>query len=121
MVSRALLKSSAVSTRPMQPKSRHHSTSSQRRTIAVASTRAAKKKCTEKLEWPRTPSLIPRKAAPNLWCQGRRGRRLGESSTGGSEGISDTGIKCLPVRHHHPDGQDCPSYGGKSFPAAGLN
>ena len=59
-------------TMPMHPSKMHHSSISQRSASPAARTSAAKKKWTEKLEWPRTPSLRPRNASLNLSRHGRR-------------------------------------------------
>src|SRR5258708_7511163 len=58
---------------PIHPSRIHQSTRSQRSTTPAAKTRAAKKKWTKKLEWPRMPSFSPRKASRNLLRQERRG------------------------------------------------
>src|SRR5207245_9517549 len=96
-VSTALLNSSAVSTRPTQPRSRHHSSRLQPRTIAANKTPAATKKCTKKLECPRTPSLMPRKASANLPRHERRGLGRG----GGSSKLLVTVGGCKSVMRRH--------------------
>src|ERR1700677_165854 len=84
-VSTALLKSSAVSTRPMDSSKTLHSTKSQSTTMAAAMTSAAKKKCTKKLLCPRIPHLRPRNAAPNLLSQGRFGLEAGSGGVNGCD------------------------------------
>src|SRR5262249_2606901 len=86
-VSMALLNNSAVRTRPTQKSKRHHWNRPQRSTMAAARTSAGKKKGTKKLEWPRTPSLMPRKATRNLLRhdgRGRGGSGSGREDAGGA-------------------------------------
>src|SRR5205085_1897032 len=91
-VSMALLKNSAVRTRPMHKRSRHHCSTSHFRMRAAARTRALKKKWTKKLLCPRIPNLRPRRAFPNLACQGRLGQAAG-SGSGFSDRAGNSGEK----------------------------
>src|SRR5262245_4109935 len=85
----------------MQPSRSAHSSGVQPRTMPAATTSAAKKKCTEKLECPRMPSFMPRNAAANFSLQRRRGLATPAGSTSPVWLGDDMDFQCFRVFRRH--------------------